>query len=71
MPHPPPFAGPVSKLRLLGDYAHSTRISFIEFVYADSAMAALNCSGALLGAWLAGSARVSRVPLLCLVPCVW
>mmetsp|Transcript_11786 Transcript_11786/g.30890 ORF Transcript_11786/g.30890 Transcript_11786/m.30890 type:complete len:953 (-) Transcript_11786:1024-3882(-) len=43
------LCGPVSKLRLLGDYAHSTRISFIEFVYADSAMQALNCSGALLG----------------------
>lgn len=41
--------GPVSKLRLLGDYAHTTRIAFIEFVHADGAMAALNCSGALLG----------------------
>lgn len=49
VPFPRASPGPVSKLRLLGDYAHSTRISFIEFQFADSAMAALNCSGALLG----------------------
>ena len=42
-------AGPVSKLRLLGDYHHPTRIAFVEFTHADSARAALNCSGALLG----------------------
>ena len=43
------FAGPVSKIRLLGDYHHPTRIAFVEFTSADSARAALNCSGALLG----------------------
>lgn len=43
------LCGPVSRLRLLGDYQHLTRISFVEFVYAESAMAALNCSGAILG----------------------
>ena len=42
-------AGPVSKLRLLGDYHHTTRIAFVEFNNAESARAALNCSGALLG----------------------
>lgn len=42
-------AGPVSKIRLLGDYHHPTRIAFIEFNNAESARAALNCSGALLG----------------------
>jgi hypothetical protein len=39
----------VARLRLLGDYHHSTRIAFVEFVMAESAMAALNCSGAILG----------------------
>jgi len=43
------LCGPVGKLRLLGDYAHTTRIAFIEFIHAEGAMAALNCSGALLG----------------------
>lgn len=42
-------AGKINKIRLLGDMAHSTRIAFIEFIQAESAMAALNCSGALLG----------------------
>lgn len=42
-------AGKVSQLRLLGDYAHPTRIAFVEFVMAEGAMAALHCSGALLG----------------------
>jgi hypothetical protein len=36
-------------MRLLGDFAHSTRIAFVEFEHAEGAMAALNCSGALLG----------------------
>jgi hypothetical protein len=40
----------VNKIRLLGDFAHSTRIAFIEFGQAEGAMAALNCSGAQLGA---------------------
>jgi len=43
------LCGPVQKLRLLGDHAHSTRIAFVEFSQAESALAALSCSGALLG----------------------
>ncbi|KAK9071601.1 hypothetical protein SSX86_008030 [Deinandra increscens subsp. villosa] len=43
------FCGEVYRLRLLGDYSHSTRIAFVEFVMAESAIAALNCSGAVLG----------------------
>ncbi|CAI5526875.1 unnamed protein product [Closterium sp. Naga37s-1] len=43
------LCGEISRLRLLGDYHHSTRIAFVEFVMAESAMAALNCSGAILG----------------------
>ncbi|MEW5304071.1 MAG: hypothetical protein WDW36_006705 [Sanguina aurantia] len=43
------LCGHVSKIRLLGDHVHSTRIAFVEFVAAESALAALNCSGALLG----------------------
>ncbi|GMH08831.1 hypothetical protein Nepgr_010671 [Nepenthes gracilis] len=43
------FCGEVLRLRLLGDYHHSTRIAFVEFVRAESAIAALNCSGAVLG----------------------
>ncbi|XP_002968255.2 polyadenylate-binding protein-interacting protein 8 [Selaginella moellendorffii] len=43
------LCGEVSRLRLLGDYHHSTRIAFVEFALAESAMAALNCSGAILG----------------------
>lgn len=42
-------AGTVSKIRLLGDFSHATRIAFIEFQQAEGATAALNCSGALLG----------------------
>ncbi|KAG4133939.1 hypothetical protein ERO13_D08G122200v2 [Gossypium hirsutum] len=41
--------GEVYHLRLLGDYHHSTRIAFVEFVMAESAIAALNCSGVILG----------------------
>ncbi|OAY76261.1 polyadenylate-binding protein-interacting protein 8-like [Ananas comosus] len=44
------YCGEVSRLRLLGDNVHSTRIAFVEFVDAESAIAALNCSGMLLGA---------------------
>jgi hypothetical protein len=44
-------AGRIGKIRLLGDLQHSTRIAFIEFIDAEAAMAALNCSGALLGEW--------------------
>ncbi|KAL1544422.1 Poly(A) RNA polymerase cid13 [Salvia divinorum] len=43
------ICGKVYRLRLLGDYHHSTRIAFVEFVMAESAIAALNCSGAVLG----------------------
>ncbi|CAI0453292.1 unnamed protein product [Linum tenue] len=43
------FCGEVRRLRLLGDYRHSTRIAFVEFAVADSAIAALNCSGVFLG----------------------
>ncbi|KAL8265658.1 hypothetical protein R6Q59_003002 [Mikania micrantha] len=45
----PTFLPRVYRLRLLGDYHHSTRIAFVEFVMAESAIAALNCSGAVLG----------------------
>ncbi|KAK8512015.1 hypothetical protein V6N12_074699 [Hibiscus sabdariffa] len=41
--------GEVYRLRLLGDYHHSTRVAFVEFVMAESAIAALNCSGVVLG----------------------
>ncbi|VFQ72609.1 unnamed protein product [Cuscuta campestris] len=43
------ICGEVLRLRLLGDHNHTTRIAFVEFVMADSAIAALNCSGAVLG----------------------
>ena len=43
------ICGEVHRLRLLGDYHHSTRIAFVEFVMAESAIAALNCSGVVLG----------------------
>ncbi|PKA64451.1 Polyadenylate-binding protein 5 [Apostasia shenzhenica] len=41
--------GEVSRLRLLGDNVHSTRIAFVEFVQAECAISALNCSGMILG----------------------
>ncbi|KAL8142688.1 hypothetical protein V2J09_015720 [Rumex salicifolius] len=41
--------GKVLQLRLLGDHNHSTRIAFVEFAMAESAIAALNCSGVVLG----------------------
>ncbi|KAG0462107.1 hypothetical protein HPP92_020583 [Vanilla planifolia] len=41
--------GPVRHLRLLGDHHHATRIAFVEFARAESAVAALNCSGAIMG----------------------
>ncbi|GLT66659.1 hypothetical protein SLA2020_390140 [Shorea laevis] len=43
------LCGEVHRLRLLGDYHHSTRIAFVEFMMAESAIAALNCSGVVLG----------------------
>ncbi|KAJ6801171.1 putative polyadenylate-binding protein-interacting protein 9 [Iris pallida] len=44
------ICGEVSRLRLLGDNVHSTRIAFVEFAQAESAIVALNCSGMVLGA---------------------
>ncbi|XP_030525658.1 polyadenylate-binding protein-interacting protein 9-like [Rhodamnia argentea] len=41
--------GEVTRLRLLGDHVHSTRIAFVEFARAESAIVALNCSGMVLG----------------------
>ncbi|XP_058095348.1 polyadenylate-binding protein-interacting protein 9-like isoform X2 [Magnolia sinica] len=46
------YCGEVSRLRLLGDHLHSTRIAFVEFVLAESAIIALNCSGMALGSLL-------------------
>lgn len=43
------LCGEVYRLRLLGDHHHPTRIAFVEFVMAESAIAALNCSGAVIG----------------------
>jgi len=41
--------GSVSKSRVLGQSHFPTRIAFVEFARAESAMGALNCSGAILG----------------------
>ncbi|XP_022982064.1 polyadenylate-binding protein-interacting protein 9-like [Cucurbita maxima] len=41
--------GEVTRLRLLGDQLHSTRIAFVEFAMAETALQALNCSGMILG----------------------
>ncbi|KVI02109.1 polyadenylate-binding protein-interacting protein 9-like [Cynara cardunculus var. scolymus] len=41
--------GEVSRMRLLGDKVHSTRIAFVEFVMAESAVMALDCCGMRLG----------------------
>ncbi|KAL5726756.1 Poly(A) RNA polymerase cid13 [Ranunculus cassubicifolius] len=43
------ICGAVYRLRLLGDFHHQTRIAFVEFVMAESAIAALSCSGVVLG----------------------
>ncbi|VVB17329.1 unnamed protein product [Arabis nemorensis] len=43
------LCGEVQHLRLLGDYRRQTRIAFIEFKLAESAIVALNCSGIVLG----------------------
>eukprot|EP00798_Chlamydomonas_sp_ICE-L_P028785 gene28785-31973_t len=43
------LCGPVSCIRLLTDRIHHTSTAFVEFVDADSAVAALNCSGAQIG----------------------
>jgi hypothetical protein len=42
------LCGEVHRLRL-GDYHHQTRIAFVEFAMAESAIAALHCSGVVLG----------------------
>ncbi|CAH8295187.1 unnamed protein product [Eruca vesicaria subsp. sativa] len=42
------FCGEVHRLRL-GDYHHHSRIAFVEFAHAESAIGALNCSGVVLG----------------------
>ncbi|KAJ8527765.1 hypothetical protein K7X08_015216 [Anisodus acutangulus] len=49
LPMNPTFLPRVSRLRLLGDHAHSTRIAFVEFVMAESAILALDCCGEVLG----------------------
>ncbi|KAL6777202.1 CGL28 [Auxenochlorella protothecoides x Auxenochlorella symbiontica] len=41
--------GPVSRLRLLGDGHHATKIAFVEFFSRSSAHQALTCSGTMLG----------------------
>ncbi|KAI3435919.1 hypothetical protein D9Q98_001977 [Chlorella vulgaris] len=43
------LCGPVSKIRLLGDTQHKSKIAFVEFDAPESAKAALKLSGALLG----------------------
>ncbi|GMI90018.1 CTC-interacting domain 9 [Hibiscus trionum] len=43
------ICGEVTRLRIFGDQVHSTRIAFVEFVMAESAIIALNCSGMVLG----------------------
>ncbi|KAK9840379.1 hypothetical protein WJX74_008812 [Apatococcus lobatus] len=43
------LCGSVTKLRLLGDSHHMSRIAFVEFFEAESAHRALDISGALLG----------------------
>ncbi|OEL30353.1 Polyadenylate-binding protein-interacting protein 8 [Dichanthelium oligosanthes] len=54
--------GEVSRLRLLGDYVHSTCIAFVEFVQADSAILALNCSGMVLGTLPGESVKDTSAP---------
>ncbi|WPT14184.1 Polyadenylate-binding protein-interacting protein 8 [Picochlorum sp. SENEW3] len=41
--------GPVSKIRLLGDAQHDTKIAFVEFASKEYTNAALRCTGAMLG----------------------
>ncbi|KAE9620810.1 putative RNA recognition motif domain-containing protein [Lupinus albus] len=41
--------GEVTRLRLLGDHQHLSRIAFVEFAMAESAILALGCSGMFLG----------------------
>ncbi|KAH6816829.1 CTC-interacting domain 12 [Perilla frutescens var. frutescens] len=41
--------GKVYRIKQLGDKHHSSHIAFVEFALAESATAALNCSGVVLG----------------------
>ncbi|XP_074350569.1 polyadenylate-binding protein-interacting protein 12-like [Apium graveolens] len=43
------FCGEILYMRLLGDQHHSTHIAFVEFMTAESAIAAHNCSGVVIG----------------------
>ncbi|KAK4749740.1 hypothetical protein SAY87_027189 [Trapa incisa] len=61
------LCGEVRRLRLLGDYHHSTRIAFVEFVMAESAILALSCSGVILGT-LAIRVSPSKTPVRTRVP---
>eukprot|EP00887_Chlorella_sp_A99_P006387 scaffold3.g6387.t1 len=61
------MCGPVSRLRVLGDAQHQTKIAFIEFATALSAEAALKCSGAVLGG-LAVRVSPSKTPVRCEQP---
>ncbi|KAK1366393.1 Polyadenylate-binding protein-interacting protein 11 [Heracleum sosnowskyi] len=45
------FCGEVVCMRLLGDEHHSTHIAFVEFTTAESAIAAHNCSGVVMGSF--------------------
>ncbi|KAJ8764945.1 hypothetical protein K2173_010410 [Erythroxylum novogranatense] len=63
------FCGEVYRLRLLGDYHHPTRIAFVEFVMAESAIAALNCSGVVLGT-LPIRVSPSKTPVRPRAPCL-
>ncbi|KAJ9186980.1 hypothetical protein P3X46_002485 [Hevea brasiliensis] len=62
------FCGGVQRLRLLGDYHHSTRIAFVEFKVAESAISALNCSGVVLGS-LPIRVSPSKTPVRPRIPC--
>uniref|UniRef100_A0A2P2L7P6 RRM domain-containing protein n=1 Tax=Rhizophora mucronata TaxID=61149 RepID=A0A2P2L7P6_RHIMU len=61
------ICGEVQRLRLLGDYHHSTRIAFVEFTVAGSAIIALSCSGAILGS-LAIRVSPSKTPVRPRIP---
>ncbi|KAJ6293398.1 hypothetical protein OIU78_025387 [Salix suchowensis] len=63
------FCGEVYRLRLLGDHHHPTRIAFVEFVMAESAIAALNCSGVVLGS-LPIRVSPSKTPVRPRGPCI-
>ncbi|XP_074558498.1 polyadenylate-binding protein-interacting protein 9-like [Curcuma longa] len=61
------LCGEVSRLRLLGDNRHTTHIAFVEFVQAESAILALNCSGIILGS-LPIRVSPSKTPVRARVP---